>query len=245
MATPWSAAFATGSRIRPFPASAPRPRSTAAACASSSRATSIRRGTICASCPRCSRSGATIAPTRPRSSRWWCCSRKAPRRTRSPSSGNCGPGSNRSAAKDDWLGQQPDPRVAHDPDDPHFAMSFGGEAFFVVGLHPEASRPGRRFEVPAMVFNLHDQFEQLRAEGRYGPLSSAIRERDRALAGSDNPMLAEHGTISPARQYSGRAVGADWRCPYSGRRGGGNNQRWSMKSRRAAAPPSRSPRARG
>ncbi len=121
------------------------------------------------------------------------------------------------AAKDDWLGQRPDPRVAHDPGDPHFAMSFGGEAFFVVGLHPKASRPARRFDTPAMVFNLHDQFERLRAEGRYAALSNAIRDRDRKLAGSDNPMLAEHGTVSPARQYSGRAVGADWRCPYSGR----------------------------
>lgn len=127
------------------------------------------------------------------------------------------------AAKDDWLGQKPDPRVAHDPDDPHFALSFGGEAFFVVGLHPRASRPARRFAAPAMIFNLHDQFERLRAEGRYAPLSIAIRARDRALAGSDNPMLAEHGTISPARQYSGRAVGADWRCPYSGREGDGSN----------------------
>ena len=125
------------------------------------------------------------------------------------------------AAKDDWLGQKPDPRVADNPDDPHFAISFGGEAFFVVGLHPRASRPARQFAVPAMVFNLHDQFERLRADGLYGQLASTIRERDRALAGSDNPMLAEHGTISPARQYSGRAVGADWRCPYSGRRGGG------------------------
>ena len=68
--------------------------------------------------------------------------------------------------KDEWLGQVADPRVSHDPDDPHFAMSFGGEAFFVVGLHPRASRPARRFERPAMVFNLHDQFEQLRASGR-------------------------------------------------------------------------------
>ena len=121
------------------------------------------------------------------------------------------------AAKDDWLGQIPDPRVAHDPGEPHFAMSFGGEGFFVVGLHPKASRPARRFETAAMVFNLHDQFERLRAEGLYGPLSDAIRKRDRKLAGSDNPMLAEHGTMSAARQYSGRAVGKNWRCPYSGR----------------------------
>ena len=119
--------------------------------------------------------------------------------------------------KDEWLGQNADPRVSHDVEDPHFAMSFGGEAFFVVGLHPLASRPARRFQTAAMVFNLHDQFETLRAEGRYDKLRAAILERDEAIAGSINPMLAQHGSVSAARQYSGRAVEADWRCPYSGR----------------------------
>jgi FPC/CPF motif-containing protein YcgG len=119
--------------------------------------------------------------------------------------------------KDQWLGQPADPRVAHDPDDPHFAMSFGGEAFFVVGLHPHASRPARRFGRPAMVFNLHDQFEQLRAQGRYDKLRRAIITRDIAIAGSENPMLASHGTVSSARQYSGREVDENWRCPFSGR----------------------------
>ena len=119
--------------------------------------------------------------------------------------------------KDEWLGQPADPRVKHDPDDPHFAMSFGGEAFFVVGLHPLSSRPARRFEKPAMVFNLHDQFERLRAEGRYDKLRGTILDRDVRLAGSINPMLAPHGTISAARQYSGRAVSDAWKCPFSGR----------------------------
>lgn len=119
--------------------------------------------------------------------------------------------------KDEWLGQSPDPRVSTSPDDPHFSLSFGGEAFFVVGLHPQASRPARRFERPALVFNLHDQFEQLRALGRYEKLRESIIERDVAIAGAPNPMLARHGTLSAARQYSGRAVGEDWVCPYSGR----------------------------
>ena len=119
--------------------------------------------------------------------------------------------------KDEWLGQEPDPRVSHDPQDPHFAMSFGGEAFFVVGLHPGASRPARRFTHPVIVFNLHDQFERLRASGLYDRLSTKIIDRDVALAGSANPMLAPHGTVSAARQYSGRAVESDWRCPFSGR----------------------------
>lgn len=119
--------------------------------------------------------------------------------------------------KDEWLGQAADERVAHDPDDPHFALSFGGEAFFVVGLHPLASRPARRFEAPAMVFNLHDQFEQLRDQGRFDKLRETIVARDVALAGAPNPMLATHGTVSAARQYSGRAVDEAWRCPFPGR----------------------------
>jgi FPC/CPF motif-containing protein YcgG len=119
--------------------------------------------------------------------------------------------------KDEWLGQPHDARVSDDPDSPHFSLSFGGEGFFVVGLHPGASRPARRFTRPALVFNLHDQFEQLRAQGRYEKLREAIVVRDVALAGSPNPMLARHGSVSEARQYSGRHVDNDWQCPFSGR----------------------------
>jgi FPC/CPF motif-containing protein YcgG len=117
--------------------------------------------------------------------------------------------------KDVWLGQVHDERVSGDPDDPHFSLSFGGEAYFVVGLHPAASRPARRFARPVLVFNLHDQFERLRSEGRYDRMREKIIERDVALAGSPNPMLERHGTVSAARQYSGRAVSDDWRCPFT------------------------------
>jgi len=124
------------------------------------------------------------------------------------------------ADKDAWLGQDYDARVSPDPDNPHFSLSFGGEAFFVVGLHPNASRRARRFEAPVMVFNLHDQFERLRAEGRYEKLRAAILSRDEAVAGSINPMLSRHGDTSEARQYSGRVVDAEWRCPFSDARAG-------------------------
>lgn len=119
-----------------------------------------------------------------------------------------------------WFEQPRDARVSDDPEDPHFSLSFGGEAFFVVGLHPGASRPARRFERPALVFNLHDQFEQLRAQDRYEKLRGAILDRDLSLAGSMNPMLARHGEGSEARQYSGRKVESDWQCPYAGRGAG-------------------------
>lgn len=116
--------------------------------------------------------------------------------------------------KDAWLGQAWDRRVSPDAEDPRFSLSFGGEAFFVVGMHSGASRPARRFETPVMVFNPHDQFEGLRAEGRYEPLREKIIARDVALAGSPNPMLARFGEESEAKQYSGRAVGPDWTCPF-------------------------------
>lgn len=118
------------------------------------------------------------------------------------------------ADKDAWLGHAWDRRVAADPGSPHFSLSFAGEAFFVVGLHPGASRPARRFSSPAVVFNPRQQFEQLREAGRYEKLRASILERDVALSGSVNPMLARHGEASEARQYSGRAVDEGWRCPF-------------------------------
>ena len=118
------------------------------------------------------------------------------------------------ADKDRWRGQPYDERVSPDPEDPHFSLSFGGEAFFVVGLHPQASRPARRFPRPTLVFNLHDQFQRLREEGRYERMRERILERDRRLAGQVNPMLSRYGESSEARQYSGRQVEEDWECPF-------------------------------
>jgi FPC/CPF motif-containing protein YcgG len=93
-------------------------------------------------------------------------------------------------------------------------MSLGGKGYFVVGLHPNASRAARRFKHPTLVFNLHAQFEKLRDEGRYETIRSKTIERDIALQGTTNPMLARHGEASPAAQYSGRAVGRNWKCPF-------------------------------
>lgn len=100
----------------------------------------------------------------------------------------------------------------HDPESPHFSMSIAGHAYFVVGMHPSASRAARRFPWPVMVFNLHAQFEHLRENGRFPRMKAVIRERDEALDGP-NPMLDDFGSASEARQYSGRRVGSDWECP--------------------------------
>lgn len=116
--------------------------------------------------------------------------------------------------KDSWHGQAHDARVSANPADPHFSISFANEAFFIVGLHPNASRPARRFSFPAVVFNPHDQFEKLRVEGVYGGMREKIARRDEALAGSRNPMLHTFGEGSEAPQYSGRIVENTWKCPY-------------------------------
>ncbi|NYZ63252.1 guanitoxin biosynthesis heme-dependent pre-guanitoxin N-hydroxylase GntA [Luteimonas deserti] len=104
--------------------------------------------------------------------------------------------------------------VSRDPDDPRFSLSLAGHPFFVIGLHPGASRLARRFEAPALVFNSHRQFERLRADGRYQKMQAATRERDIALQGSINPNLADFGAAAETRQYSGRAAEPEWTCPF-------------------------------
>lgn len=112
------------------------------------------------------------------------------------------------------------PDVSRDPDDPRFSLSLAGHPFFVIGLHPGASRLARRFDWPALVFNSHRQFDRLRADGRYAKMQAATRERDSTLQGSINPNLADFGTAPETRQYSGREVEADWACPFHVRKTG-------------------------
>ena len=115
----------------------------------------------------------------------------------------------RDAAVSEW-----DATVERDPNSPHFEWSYGGRAFLVVGLHPASSRFTRRFSFPTLVFNAHFQFEELRTSGKFERMQTVIRARDTALQGSINPNLANFGAASDARQYSGRAVGGEWACPF-------------------------------
>ncbi len=107
-----------------------------------------------------------------------------------------------------------DPRVNQDPASPDFGFSIGGHAYYVVGMHPAASRISRRMPFPVLVFNAHAQFRRLRADGSFLRVQKATRARDIALQGYPNPMLAEHGVESEARQYSGRQLPEAWTCPF-------------------------------
>lgn len=117
-----------------------------------------------------------------------------------------------------------DPTVSNDPDDPAFSFSFAGTAFFVVGLHPKSSRYARRFAWPTLVFNAHIQFERLREQNLFERMRETVRARDYRLQGSLNPNLSNYGELSEARQYSGRAVEEEWRCPFRARTGDENDQ---------------------
>ena len=105
-------------------------------------------------------------------------------------------------------------KVSSDTANARFAFSFAYEPLYVVGLHGGSSRRSRRFGWPTLVFNPHEQFERLRHDGNWAKMQETIRRRDIALQGSTNPMLSDFGDQSEARQYSGRAVEADWSPPF-------------------------------
>lgn len=116
-----------------------------------------------------------------------------------------------------------DPRVSSDPSSPDFSFSLGGEAFFVIGMHPESPRPPRRFAYPAIIFNPHEQFEHLREQNRFEKMKNVVRKRDTAYSGSINPMLEDFGTRSEVFQYSGRQYDQKWQCPLHIKHGESDN----------------------
>ena len=50
--------------------------------------------------------------------------------------------------------------------------------------------------------------------GAFNTVRNKIRERDIELQGNINPMLEDFGENSEARQYSGRKVEEEWKCPF-------------------------------
>ena len=109
----------------------------------------------------------------------------------------------------DWA-----PDVDSDPASPNFSFSVAERGFFVIGMHPGASRLSRRTPMPVIVFNLHEQFVELRSTGKFEGIRDTVRSRDERLQGSVNPMAADFGAGSEAAQYSGRAVSNEWKCPF-------------------------------
>lgn len=106
-----------------------------------------------------------------------------------------------------------DPRVSSDPGDSNFSYSIKSEAFFIVALHPESPRLARRFKRPAIVFNPHIQFDNLRRKNVFQKIKNVIRSKDKKLQGTINPMLNDFGVRSEVFQYMGRIYAPDETIP--------------------------------
>ncbi len=104
--------------------------------------------------------------------------------------------------------------VSNDPENAKFSFSVAGKSFYIVGMHPKSSRIARRSPYPTLVFNFHLQFEQLKEREVFHEVRDKIRARDKELQGSINPVVSDFGEISEARQYSGRNVEEEWKCPF-------------------------------
>lgn len=109
----------------------------------------------------------------------------------------------------DW-----DPSVSEKLHDNNYSFSIAGSAFYIVGMFPKSPRKARRMPYVSLVFNWHSQFEKLRKMGVFDHVKKRIRQRDKNLQGSINPMLKDFGTQTEAMQYSGKIVDKNWKCPY-------------------------------
>ena len=110
-----------------------------------------------------------------------------------------------------------DKRVSSDPTSTDFSFSIKEEAFYIIGLHPNSSRAARSFKYPTLVFNPHQQFDDLRKSNRYDKMKNIVRKLDTVYSGSVNPMLQDFGKASEVFQYSGRKLDQSWECPLKNR----------------------------
>lgn len=115
---------------------------------------------------------------------------------------------------DSNLGYQWHADIASSPESPYFSYCVAGEPFFIVGLHPQASRRSRKAPMAMLAFNSHFQFSHLKKIGIFSRLQKIIRENEVALDGFVNPNIADYGNSSEARQYSGKATDFKWKCPF-------------------------------
>ncbi|HMG66409.1 MAG TPA: guanitoxin biosynthesis heme-dependent pre-guanitoxin N-hydroxylase GntA [Chitinophagaceae bacterium] len=106
-----------------------------------------------------------------------------------------------------------DKRVSADPASHDFSFSLKEEAFFIIAMHPASSRASRRFAYPALVFNPHAQFEEMKEKDKYESMKETVRKRDILYSGSVNPMVDDYGRSSETTQYSGKNYNEPWECP--------------------------------
>lgn len=53
-----------------------------------------------------------------------------------------------------------DATASADPAEPHFSFRFGGQRFYVIGMHAHSLHAAHRFRWPTLVFNPHQPFQR-------------------------------------------------------------------------------------
>jgi uncharacterized protein len=115
---------------------------------------------------------------------------------------------------EDRISDWPKFSQSSNPEEPSFRFGLDGSEFFVVGLHANSSRHARRFRLPALIFNVFEQFDKLQQLGQYGPMVKLNRARDLKFQGSVNPMAEAHGEKWESIQFSGKENPPNWKCPF-------------------------------
>jgi hypothetical protein len=110
----------------------------------------------------------------------------------------------------DW-----DQSVSSNPADGNFSFSFGGRAYFVIGLNKYSTRLSRQFKYHVLVFNARYLFDKLRELGTMEKYRQIIRKRDINFQGYINQNLVNYSsTDSEAKLYGGKHVDINWLCPF-------------------------------
>jgi uncharacterized protein len=100
-----------------------------------------------------------------------------------------------------------------DPGAPDFKFYFEGQAWFIVGLSPTASRRSRRSPTEGLAFNPSAMFEALRAGGAYDRMAARVRERDHGFSGDYFNSAVRLSCMGDAPQFSGEEFTPNWKCP--------------------------------
>lgn len=93
------------------------------------------------------------------------------------------------------------PYVSNDPKSTMFSYSIGGEAFFVPFLYEHSESGVRHSPYPALVFNWHKLFEELRNRGQFDKSREIIRQRTLNAGHTIADLLADYGEGLEFPQY--------------------------------------------
>ncbi|RZM18245.1 MAG: hypothetical protein EOO88_41250 [Pedobacter sp.] len=69
-------------------------------------------------------------------------------------------------------------------------------------MHPGTSASDRRFPLPALVFNLHEQFEELQAAEKHPSMKRLTRRRDKTLLNLAAETYQANGHIRSTQKES-------------------------------------------